>query len=156
MIQTPLAHAEHMAFGCMGAGDATGRALSGVTPQQALDQLIDEQLLAQAAAKAGVEVSDDDVTMALKAGIVAPLDSASTPDDVKAATRAALKAAGTDEAHVPTYAPARDAYRQFLLIQRLETVEPGLTLEQRIAKARAGADARIYPDVLAATSTPQS
>ena len=93
-----------------GVEDVSGRPLASASKEQLLEHEIEEVLLAQAAVKAGVQVSDDDVTLAINSGIVGPLTSPSTPEDVRKPALAALAAAGVTVENAVTDPTVRASY----------------------------------------------
>jgi hypothetical protein len=84
--------------------------LGSQLPEDALQDLIDSELLTQAAQRAGIVVTDEEVSAAIKAGLVEPLSDPATPDDVVDLLTANLQAQGVPVGSVLSDARVRDAY----------------------------------------------
>ena len=138
------------AFALLGdVSDASGRPVDPNDQDAILQQLIDNALLAQDAAKAGAKVSEDEVTLAIHSGIIDPLNDPNTPKDLVDVVEKMLKAMGTDSANVVNDINARNSYRRFLLIQRGAALQGG-TLDERLANAHKDASIQVFEDVLKA------
>lgn len=68
--------------------------LGTATRSELLQDLVDAELLRQAALEAGIDVSDDEVDAAIRAGLVGPLNSSQLPPDVRQLLEAGLRAQG--------------------------------------------------------------
>jgi hypothetical protein len=132
------------------ASGASGQDIAAVSKEDLLNNTIDDVLLAQAATKAGVVVTEAEVSQMINAGIVAPLSSSSTPENIRKLSLAALAANGVSLANVETDPGARAAFREFELDNRYV----GLSKQSRaelVAAAKATATIQTFPDVLNAS-----
>jgi hypothetical protein len=109
--------------------------------------IIDGILLAQAAESAGVVVTEDDVTMAINAAIVQPLQSPDTPDEIRAVLEAAMKAAGVPVDQATKDPRMREHYRRWILANHF-VFETGASPDEVLAEARADASIEVMSDVL--------
>jgi len=130
-----------------GASGASGQSGASISKADLLNNTIDDVLLAQAATKAGIEVTEAEVSQMINAGIVAPLSSPSTPANIRKLSLAALAANGVSLANVETDPGTRAAFRQFELDNRYvgQSKEPRAEL---VAAAKATATIQTFPDVL--------
>jgi parvulin-like peptidyl-prolyl isomerase len=90
----------------LGLGTATRREL--------LQDLVDSELLRQAAVEAGIQVSDDEVDAAIRAGLVDPLRG-QLPLDLRQLLEAGLKAQGVTAESALDDARVRSAYAGLVL-----------------------------------------
>ena len=127
--------------------DSKGRPLANSDKADLLNREIDDELLAQAAEKNGIVASDDEVTMAIKAGIVDPLASPDVPENLKSLLRESLAASGVSLQNVTEDTDVRTGIRRFLLIQRYSSTSKS-PRETRLAEAKASANIEIFLDVL--------
>jgi hypothetical protein len=125
----------------------SGRALAEMSRDEILQDAIDHLLLAQEAEKAGIRVTEDEVTMAINAGIVEPLRSPDTPDEVRAVLEAMLKVSDLSVENVVSDPGIRDTYRRLVLVGRLVNQLSG-ERKLLLAQARAKAEIQVFPDVL--------
>lgn len=123
--------------GLMGAESKSKREL--------LDDLIDSELLAQAAVKAGVQVSDDEVDGAIRAGILDPLNAKTTPDDIRRVIVETLKAQGVTPETALENAGVRKAYAEVVLRGRY-LQQTGSTRDEVLPELRKAADIRVFLD----------
>ena len=125
----------------------SGQSGTSISKADLLNNTIDDVLLAQAATKAGIEVTEAEVSQMINAGIVAPLSSPSTPANIRKLSLAALAANGVSLANVETDPGTRAAFRQFELDNRYvgQSKEPRAEL---VAAAKATATIQTFPDVL--------
>jgi hypothetical protein len=84
--------------------------LGSQLPEDALQGLIDGELLTQAAQRTGIVVTDEEVSAAIKAGLVDPLSDPATPDDVVDLLTANLQAQGAPVGSVLSDARVREVY----------------------------------------------
>jgi hypothetical protein len=129
------------------AAGASGQSGATNSKEELLNNTIDDVLLAQAATKAGVVVTEADVSQMINTGIVAPLSSPSTPENIRKLSLAALAANGVSLANVETDPGTRAAFRQFELDNRYV----GQSKESRaelVAAAKTTATIQTFPDVL--------
>lgn len=131
-----------------GGFNEVGRPLAGSDDRELLEGLIDQNLVSQAAEAAGYSVSEDDISMAVNAGIVAPLNDDEVPSDIKELLTAMLQARGVEPADVLADPGIREALRKFVLVNRY-LGETGRTYEEVVSDARATADIVIHEEVLA-------
>lgn len=85
------------------------------TPEAALDQLIENRLIAAAAERAGIQVTDSDVTATIQAGTVDPLKNGTLTAEQREAAEATLALSGTDVDSVLKHEPTRRVVRDRLL-----------------------------------------
>ncbi|MGH2632516.1 MAG: SurA N-terminal domain-containing protein, partial [Tepidiformaceae bacterium] len=97
-------------------GDAAGRSATGLSKQDLLNTEIENVLLAQAATKAGVVVTDAEVTQAVEAGVAGPLSSPSEPAGARELELAALRAVGVSPEYVLKDPSVRAALWEFVVI----------------------------------------
>ena len=129
------------------ASGASGQSEASISKEDLLNNTIDDVLLAQAATKAGVVVTDAEVSQMINAGIVAPLSSPSTPENMRKLSLAALAANGVSLANVETDPGARAAFRLFELDNRYVS-ENKESRAELVAAAKATATIQTFPDVL--------
>lgn len=113
--------------------------------QELLNGLIDSELLAQAAVKAGVEVSSDEVDGAIRSGILDPLSAKTTPKDVRDLIIETLKAQGVTPGTVLESPGVRKAYTGLVLRGRY-LLQAGATSDELLPGLRESADIRIFLD----------
>lgn len=142
-VQQAISSAESMR-------DAAGRPVAGVSHEVLLDREIEEILLAQAAQKSGIVVSDADVTLAIQSGILDPLSSPSTPAEIKQLILTELKVGGVDAQTVEKDPTVRAAFRDFLLVQRYVGTSKQ-SRDELLAAAKQTASIQTYPAVLNAS-----
>jgi hypothetical protein len=116
-------------------------------PEEILDQLIENLALAQASERAGIVVTDEEVTQAIAAGIVEPLSNPDVPASLKRVIEASLRAMGTSAANARTDPAVREAYRQFLLLNR-HASSTKATRQERLPAALNGASIEKVPGAL--------
>ncbi len=127
--------------------DAAGRPIATLSQEELLDREIETVLLSQAAERAGVVVTDDEVSLSIRSGLIDPLSSPDTPAEIKRTGLAALAAAGLSLADAEQNLAMREAYHRFILLQRYAAVDK-TPREQRLATAKANAKIEIHLDVL--------
>jgi hypothetical protein len=130
-----------------GLDDAQGRPLAGLSKDELLNREIDNLLLAQAAEKAGIVVTEDEVTLSIHSGLIDPLSSPTTDPELRKAGLAALNAAGVTLSGAATDPTVRQAYREFGLIERYAATSKD-PRDVRLAAAKASAQIQTFPDVL--------
>lgn len=117
------------------------------TPEAALDQLIDNALVAAVAQRAGTAVSDDEVTAIIENGTVRPLKAGKLTTEQREAAEAALALSGTDVDHVLEHEPTRNLVRDMLLRTRYLQAS-GLDRETVVAEARQAIPFVLVPGAL--------
>jgi SurA N-terminal domain len=127
--------------------DAAGRPTANLSKDELLSREVENVLLAQAAQKAGVVVTDNEVSLAIQSGLIDPLSSPSTDPGMRQTGLAALQAAGVSISNVETDPTVRTAYRDFELIQRYASTSKE-SRDARLAAAKSGAEIQTFPDVL--------
>jgi|GEM_PF-6847119 len=85
------------------------------TRQELLLELIDSELLAQAAVRSGISVSEEEVDGAIRSGILDPLASDAVPDDVRAVLVETLRAQGVTPDSALRDPAVRKAYAGLVL-----------------------------------------
>jgi hypothetical protein len=136
------------ALGFAGAASiGSGSSLEGQSSDEILALLIDQRVVAHAAEKAGVTASDDEVTMAINAGIVEPLADTAIPAETKRALQESLRAMGVSPESATKSPEVRDAYRRFLLVHRY-VLQTGRPFDSLASEARSTAQIQVFPDVL--------
>ncbi len=131
-----------------GVLDISAGDVKGASDAALLDRLIDQVLLGQAAERAGVAVSDEDVTQAIYAGMVHPLNAKETPEELKKVALAMLDILGLRLEDVQTDPGVRAAYRRWLTSSRYVR-DSGRKPEEMIATERTKATITIDLAVLA-------
>lgn len=142
-IQQALSTAAYMS-------DSAGRPMVGLSRETLLDNDIDEVLLAQAAQRSGTVVTDADVSLAIRSGIVDPLASSHTPDQVKRMMQDEFKAAGIDVSNVEKDSQVRADMKAFLLVQRYVGGSKS-SRSDLLAQAKVNASIQKFIDVLNAS-----
>lgn len=138
----------YLAFGAIPAAMlADGTPVSALDAAAALQLLIDAKLVAVAAERSGITVSEDDVTRMVELSIVAPLRDGTLPEEMAKLFRAYLTLAGTNEDGVVQDEAARAVFRDWLLTGRY-LQQTGQTREELLAAAREQIPVEIIPGVL--------
>lgn len=101
-----------------GSTDPTGKPLSSLTKDDALERLIRDKALLIAAERSGVSATDEEVSMMVNASLVEPVLTGSMPKDVQRLLESHLAALGLTLATAPNDPELRQAYRRFLMTQR--------------------------------------
>lgn len=127
-------------------GDSSGRPL-GRDRSAILQQLIDDEILGQAAEAAGVTVTDDEVSMAIRAGITDPYNDPATTPAMRKLMDENFRAMGTTVDAASTDPAVRHAMRNFVLIQRF-ALKSGRSRADLLAAAKPSARVETFPDVL--------
>lgn len=113
--------------------------------RELLDDLIDAKLLTQAAVKAGVQVTDDEVDGAIRAGILDPLNAKTTPDDIRRVIVEALRAQGVTPETALENAGVRTAYAGMVLRGRYLR-QARSSEDDMLPALRKEADIRVFLD----------
>jgi hypothetical protein len=133
------------ALALVGVSDAVGRDLRALDDRAVVDRLIDEVLVGQAAERAGTTVTEDDVSMAIHAGMVAPISDPSTPRELRAVAEALLDLYGLTIDQVQDDVGVRAAYRRWIATNRFVAAS-GKSYEVIAAEERATASISVNED----------
>ncbi len=117
------------------------------TAEAALEQLIDNRLLAAAAQRAGVEVTDNEISARIQTGTIDPLKNGTLTKEQKEAAEATLALSGTDLDSVLQHEPTRALVRDTLLRTRYLELT-GFDPAQVIAEARLAIPYEVVPGAL--------
>jgi hypothetical protein len=131
-----------------GAMDASGKPLAGADKTAVLQGIVDSKLLALAGERAGIKVTDDEVTLMVNNSLVIPVRDHTYPRETVDALSAALTAMGTSLEKAPSDANLRETYREFLTIQRY-VVSTGEPREALLARAKDAFVVQTFPERLA-------
>lgn len=89
--------------------------LGAATRDELIQDLVDSEILRQAASAAGIEVAEEEVDAAIRAGLIEPLQDKSLPPDVRDLLEAALKAQGLTVDSAVKDVRLRSAYEGLIL-----------------------------------------
>lgn len=131
-----------------GISDATGRTGDGLTAEEALDRLLEPRLLSAMATREGISVSEEDVTLFIRSGYLAPLDSGALSEEQKEMSRVFLELAGATPETALTNENVRSSVRTSLLAGRYESAHRDTPREQLLADARTRIPVEIVPGAI--------
>lgn len=131
-----------------GISDGTGRTGEGLTPEEALDRLLEPRLLAAMATREGFAVSEDDVTLFIRSGYIAPLESGALSEEQKEMSRVFLELAGATPETALTNENVRSSVRTSLLAGRYESAHRDTPRDQLLADARTRIPVEIVPGAI--------